>query len=96
MNKQRPLTLAMIRKTPRVRARGRSFVVTRAKRVKARGREPQVVNALHQLVHLLLTFEASGFAEQLQQGPFRHDAFEPTGQAGRAAVSVPRRYDDGI
>ena len=51
MNKQRPLSLAMIRKlvekfdlpadvlirnTPRVQARGRSFVVTRAKRVKAR------------------------------------------------------------
>jgi hypothetical protein len=51
MNKQRPLWLAMIRKpmekfdlsadvlirsTSRVQARGRSFVVTRAKRVKAR------------------------------------------------------------
>jgi HTH-type transcriptional regulator/antitoxin HigA len=51
MNKQRPLSLAMIRKlvekfdlpadvlirnTPRVQARERSFVVTRAKRVKAR------------------------------------------------------------
>ena len=51
MNKQRPLSLAMIRmlvdkfdlpadvlirNTPRVQARGRSFVVTRAKRVKAR------------------------------------------------------------
>ena len=51
MNKQRPLSLAMIRKlvekfdlpadvlirsTPRVQARGRSFVVTRAKRIKAR------------------------------------------------------------
>ena len=51
MNKQRPLSLAMIRKlvetfdlpadvlirkTPRVQARGRSFLVTRAKRVKGR------------------------------------------------------------
>ncbi|MFM9047440.1 MAG: type II toxin-antitoxin system HigA family antitoxin [Cyanobium sp.] len=51
MNRQRPLSLAMIRKlvetfdlpadvlirkTPRMQASGRSFVVTRAKRVKAR------------------------------------------------------------
>ena len=51
MNKQRPLSLAMIRKlvetidlpadvlirkTPRVQARGRSFLVTRAKRLKGR------------------------------------------------------------